>query len=178
MVSRMAAPRQRYEIEQAAQGRPIGVKPKTGVPPFDTHGFAEVVNRLQRFQGRLRRNVAGLKATRKCPPELISELKKTIDISHRLRIMVRDRGTEPGTSGPTKPISASKKPPTPVGNPHGAWIALRQVNGVLQKCLRDIPRLETGVKPTKAEKQIIENKLAAINTDARAVLGCLKVQPK
>lgn len=56
-ISRMAPERQRYEMEQVAQGRPPFQKPKEGIPPLDTVNFKEVKSRLGRALGLITKNV-------------------------------------------------------------------------------------------------------------------------
>ena len=54
-LSRCTAERQRYELNEIAQGRRPFVKPKHGLPPQDTHDFYEVFSRVARGTGRVKK---------------------------------------------------------------------------------------------------------------------------
>jgi hypothetical protein len=175
MVSRMAPPRQKYEMQQAAKGKRIGVKPKGGVPPLDTVNFAEVANRMQRFQGMVAKYMPAFVAQGDWPPalkdKLTEEMRKMARNARQLRAMVKKRGTLPTTTTSDRHRPSARTWPTNAGDSRRLWMVARQVNGVIQKCLRDIPRLPMSVRPTKAEKGIIDAKLTAILKDVEAVLA-------
>lgn len=174
-VSRMAPSRQRYEMQQAAKGKPIGVKPRDRVPPLDTVNFAEVANRMQRFQGMLAKYMPVFVAKERWPPvlkdKLTDELRKMARSARQLRVMVKKRGTLPTTATSNRHRPSRRMSPTNAADCNRLWMVARQVNGVIEKCLRDIPRLPTSVLPTKVEKGIIDAKLAAIVTDVESVLA-------
>jgi hypothetical protein len=178
MISRMAPPRQRYEMGQAAQGKRIGIKPKTGVPPLDTVRYAEVASRMQRFQGKFAKNIAALPVDAMPPSQMTDklwvEIKRMTTNARALRQMIK----LPRISASLKRTSEARRRSCARSRAHGdfegLYASIRQLNGVLEKCLRDIPRMPKDVLPTAKDKVIIGAKLHAILEDARTLFSNLR----
>ncbi|MCA9125014.1 MAG: hypothetical protein H6822_19720 [Planctomycetaceae bacterium] len=177
-ISRTAPTRQQYEVEQIAQGKPPHLKPKSGTPVLDTENFTEVFSRLARARGLVQRTLAQVcnlsssvhadaSESRRCMQQL-SDIVRT---SATVRSLVDGYGVVP-RKGEKKPT-----PPKSYAQPESLREACRgngSALGLIEKNVRDIPRLPKSVKPTGEDVYRIRQELTAITKAAREERRLLK----
>lgn len=173
-----APTRRIYELGEIAAGRRPLVKPKSGIPVLDTERFSEVSNRLARARGLINATLSRLqlltcsskgKAT-DCQ-RFINKLDEVISNSEELRTLVDDYGVMPRKVDKKHSIQKSPKRPTTLREAcRGNAAAL----GLIEKNVRDIPRLPKSVKPNREDVFLIRQELAAIMKAAKAERKLLK----
>jgi Uri superfamily endonuclease len=169
IISRMAPERQQYEMKQVAEGRRSFRKPREGDPAFDTINFKEVVSRLRRAQGLIRKVHFRLpELVPSMAPEACERMRLAVDGSiesgHRLSELLRlplDEGQ--GDSRCRLPSTTS---PAADGR---AYAFLAAARGFIEKNVRDLPRLLLkGTQATAEEASTIAASIAGIDWHAKA----------
>jgi hypothetical protein len=171
-ASRCHPERQRYELGQAMQGRPFFAKPAGGCdPPYDTLGYHEVVSRLLRAEGSLRKQARVIEAHRP-PEEVAAEAMRcaegTLAAARQHARVMRLRLSRPG------PAPAAGPSPPPAASPWG-----RVLGGISSACAlaaknaRDIPRMLGGMVPTGGERALIRDLLSRIRLHASRIVSLL-----
>lgn len=156
-IGRVHADRQRYALAQVRAGRnPFGKPPDGVAPPFDTHGYPEVLSRLARNAGLLGHVADGLLATpgRNWPDDdrlgrLRLELRRIIVTCRTLSKMVAAVGGRLRDHHKRVPWRARA-----VASPAAARCAVRDVasvRGITEKNLRELPRVLREAPPTREE---------------------------
>lgn len=163
-LSRMARQRQRYELNELANGRPLFRKPKHGTPPLDTERYSEVPSRIGRAWGHVNKVARGLKQLGGTSPVTIDNVAPAITkveeiqrVSRTLQNIVRRIPAE-GRSPKSKVYRTSTMP----FNLSRMVGALAAAKGLVEKNVRDLPRLPRSIKPTAEQKAYILRRLREI----------------
>jgi len=164
-LARTHPDRQRYEVDQVARGRPLFAKPLPGVePPFDTLGYDELLSRVERFGGLIGWVADGLSAT---PADgwpsvaklhAISSRNASIrDASAALQTVLKGSGTRAATAPVQRPARPRERRPSDRApcDPGNAYALVSAARGVMEKNLRDAPRLLRESPPTAKERASI-----------------------
>jgi hypothetical protein len=179
-ISRTAPPRQRYEMEQLAQGRrPL----QRAAPVFDTTDFGEVISRLRRAEGKVRMALRTLRDGQAAAAQtsgeralLVHNVRVMIDEANELARMVRDAAEDQPdehdhhTPRRQAPVIESTKGVVRTPVSHGVTGRLLQARSFIRKCVRDLPTLLIEVRPLRREKEEIEERLKRIVTDCFAIV--------
>lgn len=188
-ISRMAPPRQRYELEQVAQGHRPFKKPSNGIAPFDTTGFKEVISRLRRARGSLAK---GVRIIAILPKKLIEMLDARAErIETWLEACIEDAQTVMGIIrvAPARlpcncGFRASSWTPKKGTRSHlcsfdeedvrKLYRGLGSAKGLIAKNVRDLPRRPKRMRPTEEVKALLLEELNDIVRLARQLLQVLR----
>jgi Uri superfamily endonuclease len=180
-ISRTHAERQQFALVQAEAGRnPFG-KPSSGVPPYDTHGYSEVLSRLARNAGLLDHVASGLLNTqrvdwpdddclRKCSEsieKISSDCRKMTNLMKRSGGKIREKKGCP----PWEVREARKG-----FNTSSTYRQIRSVQGMAEKSLRDLPRLLKESPPTHEEADAVLKALANLRISADRLASVVRTR--
>lgn len=181
-IGRVHADRQRYALGQVRAGRnPFG-KPPDGVdPPFDTHGYPEVLGRLARNAGLLDHVADGLLAT---PRRDWPDAGRRDDILRDAGLILADcrliggrmkeaggRLAEERGDAPRRP-GASVKP----FDPATAGWKVASVRGITRKNARELPRVIRETPPTRAEVDAVLEGVRNLRRSAERLAAMIRAR--
>jgi len=174
-ISRTHPERQWYEMNEVTHGRRPFRKPKSGTPPLDTLGYYEVKSRLERAAGSVHGvlwSMSHISDTRSLAERLSQLAAEIIVVSRNLLVLVEQ----------VQIYSGAETPDGKKSNETGhvkAYEAKRLLGmlacarGLIEKSVRDIPRLPNFVRPNQGEKDRIQDLLKTIMTHTEALANGL-----
>jgi hypothetical protein len=168
VISRMARKRQQYEMAEVIAGRRPFRKPKDREPPFDTHGYEEVLSRLRRAEGHARHRLGDLRAAR--APPTAEERALLQEDATRIGRGARELARMLGMSCRARAVAAATTPRAAGVLSYGrihAWLAAAAT--FVEKNVRDVPRLPGHVKPAADKRQELSEKLSGLIWSAVAI---------
>lgn len=160
-IANTHADRQRYALAQVRTDRDPFGKPPSGIdPPFDTHGYAEVLGRKARTAGTLDAVADRLLFTprAKWPDEevlarLEADLKRIVTACCSDATAVREAG---GRASERMPRTLWNERDTPASfDARKAVWQVSSVRGVAEKNARELPRVLRETPPTVAEGRAV-----------------------
>ncbi len=186
-IGRTHPERQRFAMAQVAAGRHPSAKPSDGsAPPFDTLGFGEVEDRLTRFAGLLDRVANGLRDTPRevWPPEaklaaMGGHLEAIRLGCSTLRAELSGSGCRdvlaPAPEGPPadrrRPRAAKARVPFV---PNRVLAPVANVRGVMDKNLRDMPRLLREGPPSDRDRAPLLAGLGRMDSSASGLMEVIR----
>lgn len=167
VISRTTPERQRFEMEQVAQGRRPFCKPENGVPIFDTLHYGEVVSRLRRASGLVRQQE---KIVRAYPVKSVYDVPKIEKVLRRISTNARKVASALGISlRRPRAFKDGGAVQTRKRMCRRVYTLLAAANGLIEKNARDIPRLPKSNQATETQKQIIQQHLSEIIEHSEAL---------
>lgn len=142
-IANTAPPRMRFAIEQFRSGCRDPLSVKTDV--FDTVAFAEITSRIARADGSIRASLLFLVGAR--TPETNQQVQSIGVVIAELRGLL-EACVCVGSDDPVPKYGPAAIPATKRGRCNQLNVGL----ALLSKCVRDIPRLPTQLRPTTHER--------------------------
>ena len=179
-IANTHAERQRYALAQVRTGRDPFAKPPPGIdPPFDTHGYTEVLGRKARTAGMLDAVADRLLLTPRAnwPNEdvlarLEADLKRIVTACCSDATAVREAG---GRASERMPRTLWNERDTPASfEAKAALWQVASVRGVAEKNARELPRVLRETPPTVNEGRAVLDRNRFLAESAKRFLGIIR----
>lgn len=178
-IANTHAERQRYALAQVRTDRDPFAKPPGIDPPFDTHGYAEVLGCKARTAGTLDAVADRLLFTPRAnwPDEdvlarLEADLKRIVTACRTDSKAVRAAGGRASERLPRTPWK-ERGEPAPFEAKAALW-QVASVRGVTEKNARELPRVLRETPPTVAEGRAVLDRNRVLAESAKRFLGIIR----